>query len=169
MYKREDDQRDYYQLYFPQKGGGDDGLVYYKTKGFRQKGYGIGGFFGSLAKKFLPFATKYLLPHAKTAMSNIVSDVMDGKRTIRETLKDNSLAALKNVGRDLLSQSGSGVRRKRVKKKTSRKKSQTGGKVKKGKRKLKTKSKVKRKTKKKVVVKRKQQRKRTDFTSLFDK
>jgi hypothetical protein len=103
------------RIYYGQYGGGvNDDLLFYKASRLRQKGYGLSSFFASLAKRFVPFATKYILPHAKKAILNVANEVLDGGRPIKESLKDNALSALKNMGQSVVGQSGSGLRRRRI-------------------------------------------------------
>jgi hypothetical protein len=110
-----------HRVYYGQYGGGvNDDLLFYKAARLRQKGYGLGGFFSSLARRFLPFATKYIVPHAKKALLNVANEVLDGNRSIKESLKDNALSAIKNVGRDIVGQSGSGRRRRNIRSKKSK-------------------------------------------------
>lgn len=75
----------------------------------RQRGAGIGGIFGTLARKLLPFAKKYILPNALDAVKNIATDLSDGKN-FRDSLKENAFAALKSTGDQIFNQSGSGMR-----------------------------------------------------------
>lgn len=104
------------RIYYGQYGGGvDNNLFFYKAARLRQKGYGLGGFFASLAKRFIPFATKYIVPHAKKALLNVANEVLDGGRPLKESLQENALSAIKNVGRQVVGQSGSGVRRSKIK------------------------------------------------------
>jgi hypothetical protein len=111
-----------HRVYYGQYGGGvNDDLLFYKAARLRQKGYGLGGFFSSLARRFLPFATKYIVPHAKKALLNVANEVLDGGRPIKESLKENALSALKNVGRDVIAQSGSGRQRRSTRGKRSTK------------------------------------------------
>jgi hypothetical protein len=106
-------QEDFFNLYHPQRGGtvGLDGSTFFRANLGRQRGSGIGGIFGAIARRLIPFATKYILPHAKTLLGNFASDVFDKNRNWKESLKENGINALKGVGRDVLTQSGSGFRR----------------------------------------------------------
>ena len=80
----------------------------------RQRGAGIGGIFGTPARRLLPFAKKYILPHALEAVKNVASDLSEGKN-----LKQNGIGALKSAGNQILNQSGSGFRRKKTKSKST--------------------------------------------------
>nr|DAC81376.1 TPA_asm: cupiennin [Orchesella springtail adintovirus] len=109
------------RLYSPQKGRGlDDGLQFYKSSYRRQKGAGLGGIFGSIARHLIPFAKnvlfpaakKYLAPHAKIAARSLAGDILSG-RNVRESIKDRGSTAIKGIGHDILNQSGTGRTRKR--------------------------------------------------------
>ena len=76
----------------------------------RQRGAGIGGIFGTLARRLLPFAKKYILPYALEAVKNIATDLSEGKN-FKESLKENAVSALKSAGNQIINQSGSGMRR----------------------------------------------------------
>ena len=84
----------------------------------RQRGAGIGGIFGTLARRLLPFAKKYILPHALEAVKNVASDLSEGKN-FKQSLKQNGIGALKSAGNQILNQSGSGFRRKKTKSKST--------------------------------------------------
>lgn len=103
----------------------------------RQRGSGLGGIFGTFARSFIPFATKYIIPHAKTAIREIASDVLGNGRNFKDSVKQRGLAALKNLGRDIVNQKGSGRRKK------NNKNSRRGNKLKKLNLKLKSKRKLK--------------------------
>ena len=150
MYVCNMDEKEFFKLYHPnQRGGavGADGSVFFKAYGSRQRGHGIGGIFGAIGRRLLPFIGKYILPHAKTALERVATDVIHNKRNWKESVKEHGVNALKGVGSSIFTQSGSGVRRKRTAaqqhgcgfkkrrtliKKTARlRKRQKGGKVKK--------------------------------------
>jgi len=104
--------------------GQSTGLQFYRSHAYRQKGRGIGSFFGNLFSRLLPFARntllpaarKHVLPHAAQMAKNITADVLMKRRPIRHALKDRGLEALKGVGESLTSQSGSGIRPNKSKK-----------------------------------------------------
>jgi len=98
------------------------GLRFYRASVARQRGAGLGAVFGAVARHLIPFAKnyvlpitqKYIAPHALEAIKHIGDDYMGGKIPIRQSLKNNSIQALKNVGKHLwYGQSGSGRGRKR--------------------------------------------------------
>jgi hypothetical protein len=145
-------------------------LLFYKANLRRQKGYGLGGIFGTIAKYVLPFAKDYLLPHAKRAVRDIAVDVVDNKVPFKESLRRRGIGALKSMGKSIITgQKGSGYRkrnyRKGVKKATKRKPKKTGfkkqlgwGRKKTNKKNTKKKSKPQVRRKKKVTIR-----------SIFDK
>jgi hypothetical protein len=93
---------------------GSDGRIFFRANIGRQRGSGIGGIFGAIARRLLPLAQKYVLPHAKDFFANIVGDI--GKRNLKESFKEHSVNALKGIKSQVLNQSGSGVRRKNTSK-----------------------------------------------------
>lgn len=127
------------RLYNPQSGRGmDDGLVFYKSSYKRQRGAGLGSILGSLARGLIPIAKnilwpaakKYVLPHAVTAAKSFAGDVLSG-RNVKESIKERGKTALKGIGEQIVTQSGSGNRRRTKSKK--RKLSQVKRKFKKNK------------------------------------
>lgn len=168
---------------FIQYGGAlpiNDQLLFYRPNIKRQHGYGIGSFLGSLFQKLIPFARQhvipYVLPHAKSAIKNVVTDAIAGE-SIKSSLKKNTMQALKGSVKDALNQSG-GVRtrrRRRTKhkgmnkrKKISKRKKRGGNKVGGGRGGRKNK-KSKRVTKKlKTRRKRKRPLTKRDLLSVFD-
>lgn len=110
------------RLYSPQRGGGaNDGLLYYKSNYRRQRGAGLGSIFGAIAKRLIPFAKnilwpatqKYVLPRAQEAIKGVTEDIFAGKN-VAQSLKEHGKEAIKGIGSDVLTQSGSGRRRKRT-------------------------------------------------------
>ena len=95
------------------------GLQYYRGHGYRQKGRGLGSFFGNVVKHLVPFAKntilpaakKYILPHAKEMLMNVASDVLAQKQSIGESFRQHGLDALKAAGTSFVNQSGSGYHR----------------------------------------------------------
>lgn len=111
------------KLYTPQVGRGlDNGLVFYKSSYKRQRGAGLGSILGSLARHLIPLAKnilwpatkKYVLPHAASAAKQVASDVLSG-RNVKESIKDHGKQALKGIGEQIINQSGSGRKRRRIK------------------------------------------------------
>jgi len=135
--------------------------VFYRAAVRRQKGYGLGGIFGTIARHVLPFAKKYILPHAKKAVSDIAVDVFQNNRPIKESVKHRSFGALKSIGKHVLTgQSGQGRRRKPRKNKTKQSKNKASNK--------KPKKNTKRKQKK-TQKKKSPKNNQLTFRSIFDK
>jgi len=110
-----------YRVYSPQYGGNlDERLIFYKPNLIRQRGSGIGSFLLNIGRKLLPLAKKFILPHAKTALHKVATDVLVNDGNLVESLKRNSVNALKAAGKQIVSQSGSGIRRRKSKRKRSK-------------------------------------------------
>lgn len=114
MYSCMNSPDDFYEVYAPQSGGS---AVAYKASYHRQKGYGIGGIFGAISRRLIPFFQNHILPHvlpaAKSAVRNITLDVIDNPDSFKQSLRSNASQAIKEMGRSAVSQLGSGKRRKR--------------------------------------------------------
>jgi len=97
------------------------GLAYYRPTVLRQRGSGLGGIFGSVIRSLIPFTRKYILPaakkfvlpHAEEAIGRITGDIINGRTNIRDSIKSNSMTALRKIGKSVLDQSGNGRPRKR--------------------------------------------------------
>jgi hypothetical protein len=99
--------------------------TFYRSNFRRQKGYGLGGIFGTLARYAVPVA-KFLWPHAKQAFQDIAADVVHQKVPLRQAVKARGIGALKAIGKNIISgQTGSGSRRSTSKPKTIAKKKTT--------------------------------------------
>jgi hypothetical protein len=87
--------------------------TFYRSNLRRQKGYGLGGIFGTLARYAVPVA-KFLWPHAKQAFQDIATDVVHQKVPLRQAVKARGIGALKAIGKNIITgQTGSGRRRRR--------------------------------------------------------
>jgi hypothetical protein len=79
----------------------------------RQRGGGFGSVLLSIARYAIPVIKKYLLPHAKQAVSNIISDVERGE-SIKTAVKRNAKQAIRTAGAHLVKssvlQTGEGIR-----------------------------------------------------------
>jgi hypothetical protein len=122
--------------HFIQYGGFADGRVYFSGVR-RQRGAGLGGIFGAVARHLIPFFKKFIMPHAASAVGAIASDIIQKKplsSSIKEhgkraftSFKEQGKQALKRAGTEFLNQSGSGKRRKRSSNTTTRKKGKRTG------------------------------------------
>jgi len=110
---------DFLKLYSPQYGGNiENSLRFYRPALVRQRGAGLGSFLMNIGRKLIPFAKQFILPHAKKALRTVALDVLDNGANLKESLKKNSISALKAAGRDIINQSGSGRRKKRMRSKS---------------------------------------------------
>jgi hypothetical protein len=98
---------------------------FYRANVRRQKGYGLGGIFGTLARHILPFVKRHVWPHAKQALKDIAVDTVVNRVPIKEAVKKRGIGALKAAGSSVLNQSGKGRRRRKRKKKSTAKKGKT--------------------------------------------
>jgi hypothetical protein len=105
------------QYYDRQQKGGGNFPVYVGRP--RQRGHGVGDIFKSIWRFILP-VLKTIAPHALRAGANIVDDVSSGNSWKDSTIKHGQ-SVLKQIPTAISagvaarnSQSGSGVRRKRV-------------------------------------------------------
>jgi hypothetical protein len=107
---------DLFRFYDPYTQTGGE-LPYYRATLRRQRGSGIGGIFGAIARKVLPFLGKHILPSAGQFLKNTFADVVSNRgQNWQESVKEHAIKGLKGVGRSLFGlQSGSGHRRVKVK------------------------------------------------------
>ncbi|CAG7833314.1 unnamed protein product, partial [Allacma fusca] len=89
-----------------------DRSVFHGTR--RQRAAGLGALFGAMAQHLMPFARKYIVSNSTKALTNSAPDLLTGERNFEESLKSNSMNALKGIGRDYLNQKGKGKRRKKI-------------------------------------------------------
>jgi hypothetical protein len=104
----------YYHTLKSQIGGG---IPFYS--GIRQSGGGFGGVLSFFSKYAIPLFSKYILPHAREALVNTVSDVAQNRSNLKQSIKSNSKSFINKVGQNIfknLSPKGEG--RKPVKRKT---------------------------------------------------
>lgn len=98
-----------------QHNGREGGLPVY-TGVMTQRGYGIGSVLKSIFRKALPFLQRTASAALRTG-AQVFDDVREGKQ-IKESLKRRIPETIKEVGRSVFNQTGSGSR----KRKTSNKK-----------------------------------------------
>jgi hypothetical protein len=166
MYSCADDPAEFY-AFTRQKGGN----LAYKASYYRQKGSGVGGVFGTIARTFMPIVRNllpHILPAVGTAFKNVSSDIINERQPFKKSLKRNAMEALKTVGNSLLSQSGYGIKRKRsiIKRRSVKKPSRPRRK------KVRFNTKPKKNTKKRKPVrkhKKATKRRLIQKTSIFDK
>lgn len=105
------------------------GLRFYRRNAYSQKGRGVGSFFAKLMKTLIPFARdtllpaakKHLFPHATQMAKNVTRDVLSQNMSLRESLKQHGMTALKGVGDSVGGQSGSGLRSLKTRKRSAKK------------------------------------------------
>jgi hypothetical protein len=103
----------YYHTLKSQIGGGIH--VY---SGIRQQGGGLGGVFNFIHKYAIPLISKYILPHAREALVNTASDLVENRSSLKQSIKSNSKSFVKNVGKSLLknlTQKGEGKKKSKRK------------------------------------------------------
>lgn len=107
-----------YENYYTnqQRGKGDFPVYVGRTS---QRGHGLGNILGSLFRSILP-GLKAITPHVLETGVNVVNDVSRGKNW-RDALIDQVPRAINKFAFGNLTQSGRGIRRKRVQKKQSSK------------------------------------------------
>ena len=103
------------------KGGGIDDISIFQPKQtfLMQRSRRGGGILSFLTKRVLPFIFKAAKPSAKTFVSSVVKDVMEGKTPIKKSIKRHGIKALKDTGLKLISGSGK-IQKKRRKRKNGR-------------------------------------------------
>ena len=129
-------ENDFKQLFLSsplRKGGGIDDINIFQPRSIAyRRGSGILSFISGVAKRVLPLLIKAAKPAAKEFGTSMVKDIMQGKKPIRRSLKDNGINALKQTGLRLIRGSGKVVKKKKNirkrgnNKKTKRKKQSHG-------------------------------------------
>jgi hypothetical protein len=87
--------------------------------GRHQRGHGIGNFFARVKRFAIPLlkrGAQFLLPKIFKTGTEVMNDVSQGQR-VKDALKSRVTGAIKESARDLFSQSGSGHRKRNVKRK----------------------------------------------------
>lgn len=84
-----------YHYLKPQRGGS----VFKGT--LRQRGKGLGGLLGSIAKTAFPIFKKFVLPHVKKGLISTAGDVIAGKN-VKQSIKKRGKKTGKNIIRSLL-------------------------------------------------------------------
>jgi hypothetical protein len=103
------------------RGGGINDIRVYNQP--LQRGGSLFGVLGKIARYTIPFLKSIILPEIPSFVSNVSGDVRRGMR-IRESLKNNSIRAAKNMGVRVLTKArgGTAIRKKHLKKKGANKK-----------------------------------------------
>jgi hypothetical protein len=77
--------------------------------GSRQRGGGIGSVLGGIAKYAFPLVMKYIFPHVKRAASSVISDVVNNRSSVKQSLKKGGQQFLKDFAESVGKQSGEGI------------------------------------------------------------
>lgn len=78
----------------------------------KQQGGGLGSFAGNIKRYSIPVLNKYVMPHAKQA----VKDIIHG-HGIKRSIQRNALGVVQDIGNDIIDsyrQKGRGISRKRL-------------------------------------------------------
>src|SRR5262245_30467681 len=86
------------------------GLHAYEPTFRRQRGFGIGSIFRTIGRWLFPFAKKHILPNAVDMVKKVADDVMK-KGSLKESLKERGIEALKKTAASVIGQSGSGAKK----------------------------------------------------------
>ena len=111
-----DASRSMYEDYYAKQSGGEMPVF---MGGRQQRGHGIGNFFARVKRFAIPLlkrGAQFLLPKIFKTGTEIMNDVSQGQR-VKDALKSRVTGAIKETARDLFSQSGSGLRKRNVKRK----------------------------------------------------
>jgi len=90
--------------------------------GIRQKGGGLGSVLGFLGRYAIPIISKYILPHAKTALLDTIDEIGRNPSEMQQTLKANGKKFVTNVSKEFVTnvlQKGKGIKRKQSPRKSS--------------------------------------------------
>jgi hypothetical protein len=102
-----DENRDNYEQNYTRQNGDADFPIYVGT--YRQRGRALGNIIGSLFRRIL----NGLAPHVLRTGASIIEDVTQ-RRTLKESALQRIPETISKVVSGETSQSGSGIRRKRV-------------------------------------------------------
>ena len=117
-----DASRSMYEDYYANQSGGEMPVF---MGGRHQRGHGLGNFFAGLKRFAIPLLKRgamFLLPRLFKTGTDIVNDVASGtdiKVAFKSRVPEAARNAIKEVSKDLFNQSGSGLRRRQIKRKKS--------------------------------------------------
>jgi hypothetical protein len=117
-----DASRDLYEQYYTRQQSGNGEFPVY-VGAYSQRGHGLGNLLGSLYRRILPGlkAIGRVAPHALRTAANIIDDVSTGK-SFMDSAFERVPQTISKLAFGRADQSGSGVRRKRMRQKKSKKK-----------------------------------------------
>lgn len=92
---------------------------------YNQRGYGFGSVLSGLARnvifpalkslggRLFKSAIRTIKPHAVRTASDLASDIILRRKNISQSLKDRGIKLAENVAKDIITQKGQGIKRKR--------------------------------------------------------
>ena len=106
----------------------DGGGAEYQPTYRRQRGHGWGAIFKTVGRFLIPFAKKFLFPSAVKLAKGVGADFVANPslQTVKESLRDRGIEALKETASNIVGQSGSGCRKRRKSRSKSRVQSGSG-------------------------------------------
>lgn len=107
-----DASRNLYEEYYSSQQKGRGMPVYAGV--LRQRGHGIGNVLASLFRRALPFLQRGAAAILRTG-AQVFDDVREGKQ-VKESLKQRVPETIKDIGASILSQSGRGLRKRKIRK-----------------------------------------------------
>ena len=111
-----DASRSMYEDYYAKQSGGEMPVF---MGGRQQRGHGIGNFFARVKRFAIPLlkrGAQFLLPRLFKRGTEIMSDVSQGQK-VKDAFKSRVPGAIKDAASDFFRQSGSGLRKRNVKRK----------------------------------------------------
>ena len=105
-----------YEDYYAKQSGGEMPVF---MGGRQQRGHGIGNFFARVKRFAIPLlkrGAQFLLPRLFKTGTEIMSDVSQGQK-VKDAFKSRVPGAIKDAASDFFRQSGSGLRKRNVKRK----------------------------------------------------
>ena len=111
-----DASRSMYEDYYAKQSGGEMPVF---MGGRQQRGHGIGNFFARVKRFAIPLlkrGAQFLLPRLFKTGTEIMSDVSQGQK-VKDAFKSRVPGAIKDAASDFFRQSGSGLRKRNVKRK----------------------------------------------------
>ena len=102
------------------KGGGLSDIRVYKAPQFHQRGGSFFGVLGRLARNSFPFLKNLLLPELGAMANNVTRDISEGV-PLKQSLKQRSLGAVKNIGKSVIGRGGRVRKRRATKRKAKNK------------------------------------------------
>ena len=102
------------------RGGGLEDIVVFTNPRRSLSGGGLFSLLSGLVKRVAPVVKRILMPSALEFGQNVLNDLQTGKNSLKTSLKERGIQALKSTGRRILT--GRGTRKRKRKNKTKRRK-----------------------------------------------